>query len=499
MINNLKLVSGFSASTKDFDTMVEDMPIAVMTCRLDDFTIDYMNRATRENLKSIEHVLPVSAENLLGQSIDIFHKDPNHQRQLLSDHRNLPHTARIEVGGEWLDLEVSALFDSRGNYVQPMLTWKVITAEQQKEQEVARLFQMMDEMPINVMMLDVKDFTINYVNKTSATTLKSIEHLLPCRADDLLGQCFDIFHKDPGHQRRLVGDPSNLPYRTKIKLGEEHLDLNVSAIRDTKGEYIGPMLTWSVVTGQVKMADEFENNVVTVVEKVAGAADELQQSAGSMSASAEETNAQSSSVASASDQLRSSIEEISKQVSISANMAKSAVDEAARSTEMMNSLQSGAEKIGEVVNIIKEIAEQTNLLALNATIEAARAGEAGKGFAVVASEVKALATQTQNATGEIGSQVQEIRQETDAAVNAIGSISSMIDELSQVANSISAAVEEQTAATEEVSKNIIGVSEASGQSGRLCEDVRQTAMGLSEQSTELKERVADFLENVRKI
>ena len=106
-----------------------------------------------------------------------------------------------------------------------------------------------------------------------------------------------------------------------------------------------------------------------------------------------------------------------------------------------------ASKIGEVVSLIQDIAEQTNLLALNATIEAARAGEAGKGFAVVASEVKELATQTAKATEAISEQIAGIQSKTDSSVEAIRSISNTMAKVSSSTEAIAAAVEEQGAST----------------------------------------------------
>ena len=119
----------------------------------------------------------------------------------------------------------------------------------------------------------------------------------------------------------------------------------------------------------------------------------------------------------------------------------------------MHDLAQGAQKIGDVVDLIAVIAAQTNLLALNATIEAARAGDSGKGFAVVASEVKSLASQTARATEDIRGQVAQIQAATREAVEAIQTITATIQNVSSIATAIAAAVEEQSAATGEIARN----------------------------------------------
>jgi methyl-accepting chemotaxis protein len=472
--------------------MVDEMPVAVMTCDLNDFTINYMNKASLEALRTIEHVLPVPADKIQGQCIDIFHKAPSHQRELLRDPKNLPHKAKFSIGGEWLDLLATAVVDARGNYVCPMISWRVVTKEVQQEVEAAKLMQMLDQMPINVMLADKDSWKLSYINQTSLKTLKSIEHLLPVKADEIQGQCIDIFHKHPEHQRKMLADPSNLPHQALIKLGDETLKLDVSAINDINGNYIAAMVSWDVVTQNVKMA----HNVSHVVEAVSSAATEMQASAQSMTSTAEETSSISATVASAAEELSSSISEISRQVSQSTEIANGAVAEAGRSSEMINRLAEAAQKIGDVVDLIQNIASQTNLLALNATIEAARAGEAGKGFAVVASEVKSLANQTASATEEISQQISEIQSATQDAVGANETIGKTIQQVSEIATAIAAAVEEQGAATQEVSSNIVQVSSASGETGQLAADVSAASTELSQQAESLRQSVQDFLKEI---
>ena len=236
--------------------MVENMPTAVIVADLD-LNITYMNPASLNALKTLEQYLPCRADEIVGQCIDIFHKNPAYQRRILANPDNLPHRATIEVGPEKLDLLVSAITDDQGAYLGPMVTWEVITEKLRLEEEAARIKQMVENSPTAVIQANT-DLEITYLNPVSLKALKGLEQYLPCKADEILGKCIDIFHKNPAHQRKILADPANLPHQAIIEVGPEKLDLLVSAINDDKGNYLGPMLTWEVVTEKLKL--EVRNN-----------------------------------------------------------------------------------------------------------------------------------------------------------------------------------------------------------------------------------------------
>ncbi|MFM2043035.1 MAG: methyl-accepting chemotaxis protein [Pseudomonadota bacterium] len=481
-----------------FDQMVEDMPTAVMLCELKGFRITYMNAATRRMLKSIEHVLPLAADRMLGQSIDIFHKVPSHQHRLLSDPRNLPHRARITIGDQVLDLLITAVMDN-GRYDCAMLTWEVVTDRVRVEAEQKKLLTILNDMPVAVMLADPGTGVITFMNKTSQATLKTLEHLLPVPVDGMVGTSIDIFHKNPAHQRGIIGNPDRLPWTTKIRLGEETLDLRISAIRDDAGRYVGPLLTWSVATSRVKLANDFDRHVKGIVGRLGAQAAGLTGTATTMTGAADETNSQISMVAAAAEELSRSVQEIAQQITQSASLSRDAVARAEASNQQVAGLSEAARRIGEVVGLIQSIAGQTNLLALNATIEAARAGEAGKGFAVVAGEVKTLAAQTARATEEIAQQVTAIQAATAQAVEAIGSIGASIRTMDGVTTAIASAVEEQTAATGEVSTTIQRVTASAAATRNSSLDVERSATELGTLARTLADQVDGFLVEVRKL
>jgi len=370
--------------------------------------------------------------------------------------------------------------------------------------------QMLEQMPVGVMMADPRnEFRLNFLNAETKRLLRSIEHLLPVKADGMLGQSIDIFHHRPEHQRLMLGDPSRLPHRTRIKLGDETLELFVAAIRDGAGAYVGPMVIWSVVTAQARLADTFENEVGGVVDAVVAQADQLRISAEALSVTASTSgqeaagvaeeasraNADVQAVAAAAEEMASSIAEITRRVAEAATVANQAVAETRATDGTVRGLAESAGRIGDVVRLISDIAGQTNLLALNATIEAARAGEAGKGFAVVASEVKSLASQTAKATEEIGAQIAQMQQATNGAVQAIREIGTVVERTSEIATAIAAAVEEQGSATQEIARSAAQVAAGTASVTRRIETVRSGAEQTGSSAGELLGASASMAQN----
>lgn len=515
-----------TVSFDHFYGMVNQSP--VMQFLVDDQQrVVFLNAKGHELLEKLQPSLGLDAQSFVGSSLyRLLAKLPKLE-SLIGSRNN--QNIRETISGMTLEMHTSPLHSSEGQPIGAVHTW-VASVETMVEtgsgQSLpATMFQnMLENIPINVILAN-RQFEIVYLNPASVNQLRKIEHLLPTKVDRIIGQKIDIFHKRPEMQRGIVSDPRNLPHRAKIKLGAETLDLLVSAIYDKDGQFMGPMVTWNVVSDRVQMADDFETTVKNVVNRVMASSVQMQDSSKSLATSSEETARQAQVVAAASEEatrnvqtvssaaeeLSASISEIARHVQDASEMTSSAVTQAHSTNDTIRKLGDASQEIGQVIKVITSIAQQTNLLALNATIEAARAGEAGKGFAVVANEVKELARQTGRATEDISLKISAIQTSTGVAVKAIESISEMIRRINEISTTIASAVEEQSAATSEISRNvseaamgtaevtnnISSVSQAADASGRDAQSILGSSAELSSLATKLDEISSEFLTRMR--
>jgi len=353
--------------------------------------------------------------------------------------------------------------------------------------------------------------TYFYVNNTLLKRLTGISRAMSALADGDTSREVDDSGRD-----EIAGMARSVEVFRENAIERQRLESETAAerqARETRAKSIEEL---------VKGFDDASSRALNAVSEAANememAANALTESSHGASQKTADANEAGSTaaqnvdtVAAAAEEMTSSISEIAQQISRSSDIAQQAASRVGEANHDVRTLSDAAHKIDGVVKLINDIAEQTNLLALNATIEAARAGEAGKGFAVVASEVKTLASQTASATGSISEQITGIQDATQKAVDAIANIGEVISEMNEISTAIAAAMEEQRAAASEITRSaqeaaggtrrvaesIQGVDATVSETGQCAAQVNQAASSLNTEAEDLRGAVRRFLDGVR--
>jgi len=497
------------------------------------FNIIYVNDRALETLRSIEgeirKAFGVEVEDVVGATIHRFHKDRRRVERILRNPAALPHKAEFSFGAITLQTTINGVFGPHNEVLGYVVNWEDVSQRLRNEYEQSRLSSMLDNAPTNVMMAD-RDLKIIYVNPASLATLRKLERHLPVKPENTVGSLIDVFHKDPAYQRKILSNDKNQPVRANIKIGPEIADLLVTAIYDQNKNYLGPMVTWELITDKLeaerkiqeagererRQADELQTKVEGILDVVNSASRgdltreiqvkgtdsigqmgeglskflaNLRHSVSSISEMAQTLASSSRQLTAVSQQMASNAEETAAQ----ANVASAAAEQVSKN---VTTVATGAEEMGAS---IREIAKNTN--------EAARVATSAVSVAEKTNNTVAKLGESSAEIGNVIKVITSIAQQTNLlALNATIEAARAGEAgkgFAVVANEVKELAKQTAKATEDISRKIEaiqsdtkGAVDAIGQIGKIINQINDIQNAIASAVEEQTATTGEISRNV---